>query len=475
MRYLLEGIRLPLNVDDTKIKQTIREHLGIGLRSFRYETIFKKVQFEPLTRKAHLEFAFSVETSAYIKDTSINFVVDLEPENYAQLSLPDGVLVVGDDLKALLIAYLIAKEGHKVTLLAQDNVFARRQRQQGAYIHFSTCKGKERIEELLRSFLGEKVGIKGDLVYLPPVVFSSFVDKVLSEFKAKQGEVIHGATLVGSKLFLGKLKKVIYKVDEEEKEGKFDRIVLVDQGKSGHFYNSIKAKKTKSRYLLRLYVESKQKDAETVIYDGYSRLPAFYESKEIQAKSGSSVRIRYPFASATLMNLSNVPVSPEPNLVMVPERRPMTNIMVLDAEVTSGEENFRSSLSCCKRINLPGCIPCQKVSDFLLRRETFRLGNVKSTYGAGVYLDNFHSLLPVEVSDAIQSALLKVRDNCPYLSNDAIITGVEGKIIPGDIYIPDKLSKNVKAYWNRSCEDLDLVHIVGFALTSIDDFFGKIR
>ncbi len=475
MRYLLEGIRLPLNVDEARIKQAVREHLGIGLRSFRYETIFKKVQYEPLTKKAHLEFAFAVETSAYIKDTSINFISELEPDNYAKLSLPNGILVVGDDLKALLIAYLLGKQGYHVTLLASDSVLARKQRQQGAYIHFSTCKGKEEIEDILVHFLGVKVGIKGDLVALPPVEFSSFVDKVIGEFVSNGGELIHGASLTGSKVFLGKLKKVFYKIGEEEKEGRFDRVLMVDQGRSGAFYNSIKAKKTKSRYLLRLYIESKQKDAESVIYDDYPHLPSFYESKLVTAKSGNDIRIRYPFVCASLANLSNIPVSPEPNLVMIPDRRKATNIMVLDADVTSGEENYRSSLSCCKRINLPGCIPCQKVSDFLLRKESFRLGNVKSTYSAGVYLDNFHSLLPVEVSDAIQSALLKVRSDCPYLSSDAILTGVEGKVIPGEVFIPGKIADTVKAYWNRSCEDLDLVHIVAFAISSLDDFFGKVR
>ncbi|MCR5079382.1 MAG: hypothetical protein K6B65_05680 [Bacilli bacterium] len=475
MRYLLEGIRLPLNVDEAKIKQTVREHLGIGLRSFRYETIFKKVVYEPLTKKAHLEFAFAVETSAYIKDTSINFVTELEQEHYAKLALPNGVAVVGDDLKALLIAYLISKEGYHVTLFTSDSVLARKQRQQGAYIHFSSCKGKEAIEDLLISFLGEKVGLKGDLVPLSPVEFSSFVDRIIGEFTKNGGDLVHGATLVGSKLFLGRLKKVFYKVGEEQKEAKFDRIVMVDQGKSGSFYNSIKAKKTKSRYLLRLYIESRQKDAESVIYNDYSHLPAFYESKVVSAKSGNNIRIRYPFACASLANLSNIPVSPEPNLVMIPDRRRLINIMVLDADVTSGEDNYRSALSCCKRINLPGSIPCQKVSDFLLRKESFRLGNVKTTYSAGVYLDNFHSLLPVEVSDAVQSALLKVRSECPYLSSDAILTGVEGKVIPGEVYIPEKVSNIVKAYWNRSCEDLDLVHIVAFAFTSLDDFFGKVR
>ena len=51
MMYLVDNIKLPLNVEEKDIKNAIREKLGLHARSFRYEVLRKKAMDENLEWK----------------------------------------------------------------------------------------------------------------------------------------------------------------------------------------------------------------------------------------------------------------------------------------------------------------------------------------------------------------------------------------------------------------------------------------
>ena len=470
MKYFVDGFRFPLNVEESKIKSTIRDRLSIGSRSFRYEPCFKKVVYDASKKKAFLECAFSVETSSYIKDTSISFLPELTEPSYKKMSFPNGLAVVGSSFSALLFALILVKQGIKTTLLAPADSIDSKRRLSGTYIYFPKPTGNEEAESILREFLPDKVGIRGGLVILSSKEHASLIDSMVEKFQRLGGVLSYKSQPLFISMFLGKMRKLIYQCDKVEKEEKFDRIIMMDQGATGAFYQSIKAKKTKSDPRIRIYIESKKKDVDSLFYENLLRLPLHFSSRTITSKSGVKVDVHYPMVDCALRNYGAHSAEPIPGLTFVSDKRRVGALTSLEVSLSSMEE-LDSTLASCRRLNLPGCVPCQKVSDFLVRKESFRLGGVKSSYSDGVYLDNFHSLLPAAASDAFQSCIWKIKEEVPYLSPDALLIGVEPVIRPGEVSIPSRYAQYVKAYWDKQSYTLDLVAQCGFVFDSLKDFF----
>ena len=470
MKYFVDGFRFPLNIEESKIKNAIRDRLSIGNRSFRYEPCFKKVVFDPNKKKPFLECAFSVETSSYIKDTSISFLPELSSPSYKKLSFPNGVAVTGSSFSALLFSLVLVKQGVKTTLLVPADSLDSKRRLSGSYIYFSKPTGNEEAESMLRELLRDKVGIRGGLVILSSKEHDALISQMIAEFERLGGVLLYKSQPVAISMFLGKIRKLIYMTDKVEKEGKFDRLVMLDQGATGAFYQSIKAKKTKSDARVRVYIESKKKDVDALFYENQLCLPLHFVSRTITSKNGAKVDAHYPMVDCALRNYGPHTAEPIPGLTFVSDKRRVGALTSLEVSLASMEE-LDSTLASCRRLNLPGCIPCQKVSDFLVRKESFRLGGVRSSYADGIYLDNFHTLLPTAASDALQNCIWKIKEEAPYLSSDALLVGVEPVVRPGEVVIPHRYAQFVKPYWDKQSYTLDLVAQCSFVFDSLKDFF----
>lgn len=471
MKYFVGGFCFPLNIEEAKIRTSIRDRLSVGSRSFRYEPCYRRVVFDPVKKKPYLDCAFSVETNSYIKDTSITFLPDINEPTYGKGDFPNGLAVVGDNFSALLFAYITVKSGVKVTLLCPSPSIDAKRRISGSYIFFPRPNGSEEIESVIRHFLQDKVGVRGGIVSLTGKEHGALIDRIIAEFEKLGGVLHYNSHPIALSLFLGRMRKLIYAIGENEKEGKFDRVVMMDQGALGSFYQSIKAKKTKSDPRLRVYIESKKRDVDFLLYENQLRLPLYFSSHELNAKNGAKVRASYPIVDCYLRNYGEVSSEPYPGLCFVSDKRRVSALTSLEVSLSSMEE-MKTTLSSCRRFNLPGCAPCQKVSDFLMRKESFRLGGVRSSYSEGVYLDNFHSLLPTAVSDALQSAIWKIREEIPFISSDAILIGAEPVVYPGDVVIPQRYANYVKAYWDKTSSEFNLVAQGDFVFDSLKDFFG---
>lgn len=471
MKYFLDGIHLPLNVEDAKIKSTLRDRLGIGLRSFRFEPCFKKIVYDPLVRKAHLEFAFSVETNSYIKDTRISFFPELEAIDFRSRSFPNGVVVVGNDFRALLFSLILAKQKISTTLMVPSAALAEKRRLSGSFIHFPNARGNEEIELILREFLGEKVGLRGDFIALTGKEHAALINAMASDFEKHGGDLCYQCNPVSVSSFLSR-RKLTYMEKGMKEERRFDSIVMLDQGFCGGFYQGMKMKKTKSQYRVRLFVETKKRDADFLFNENIASLPPYFTTCVYRTKNRTPVYVAYPFNDVAIRNFSEDFGNPSLGLVYLGEKKKTTSIMTIEVSLASADE-LHSTVASCKRVNLPNHVPCQMVGDFVSRKESYRLGTVKSTYGAGIYLDNFHSLLPSPASDAVQNTLLKIKEEVPFLSSDAIIIGAEPVIYPGEVVVPDKVSSFVKPYWDCSNNTADLVSLGSFVFSSLKDFFGE--
>lgn len=471
MKYFLDGIHLPLNAEEAKVKAALRDRLGIGLRSFRYEPCFKKVQYDTATHKPHLEMAFLVETNSYIKDTRISFYPELETIDFRSKSFPNGVVVVGNDFRALLFSLILARQNVATTLMVPTATLAEKRRLTGSYIHFPKSRGGEEIELILREFLGEKVGLRGGFVPLTGKEHAALISAMAADFEKNGGDLCYQATPVSVSSFLSR-HKLTYMEKGAKEERRFSMIVLLDQGACGSFYQSLKMKKTKSQYRVRLFVETRKRDADYLFYENVLGLPQHFNTMTYRSKSGADVHLSYPFSDVAIRNFSEDFGNPSLGLVFAGDKRKATSIVTVETALSSADE-LHSTVASCKRLSLPNHIPCQMVDDFVSRKESYRLGGVKSTYGSGVYLDNFHSLLPSAASDAIQRALLRFKEDVPMLSPDSIIVGVEPMVYPGEIVVPAKTESFIKPYWDHDSNTADLVSLGNFVFASLKDFFGE--
>lgn len=70
--------------------------------------------------------------------------------------------------------------------------------------------------------------------------------------------------------------------------------------------------------------------------------------------------------------------------------------------------------------------PVQTVKDYMNKKITDQLGNVKPTYKPGIFLSDLHKYLPVYVSETLEEAILDFdRKIKGFAMNDAVLTGIE--------------------------------------------------
>ena len=473
MMYLVDNIKLPLNVEEKDIKNAIREKLGLHARSFRYEVLRKKVEYEPLLQKSHLLYTFSVETNEFVRNTSISFLPEKEEEKKRNYPYASSPYVISSGLHGLLFTYFLAKQGLNPVLLCDEGDLCHRLRMQGGYIYFPSPIIDSKIEDMYRLLLGNKVPLPGAVIFLSPTELSALIDRFISLIEEKGGKIIYNAKPVFASNILGRFRKLIYQVGDEQREAKMRHIIMMDQGKNASFYSNMKAKKTKSDCRLRLVIESRKKDADHLFFDNNLSLPMplFFYSKK--SKNDINVSFIFPFGDIGINNMSNGALL-DPEICFVPSKKKGNTTTLVEISIGPNLDAYRYTISSAKRENLPLALPCQKLDDFLLKKETFHLGVVKSLYPNGIYLENLNKILGDAASLALRNALASLKKDYPYFGKDAILTGVWGRRLPGEAIFPKNLDGFVRAYWYSDGEEADLVGIANYAYGRFADFLKNL-
>ena len=475
MRYFVRDLLIRSLSPEALINQ-LAERLGISKNSFRFQMLTAECEFVNGILEYFADFA--VDTSEFIRDTTVSFSDDsIEPEIPAR-GAKGNVVVIGDELPGLYAALLLAKAGAKPIIISRSKgigesidaskKFGEKERQgkqsdvlfggellrQGGFVD---RKSQSRYGKFVADDILSRIG--------KPNSFSryNFINKhdvsvlllsLSKEILDNGGSILFDCSSVKLKTFLGKAKMVDFTQSGKAMSIKADSVlacsrlpILGAPSQSGYF---------------QLFVYSRMRDVDSRLYRG-SRLkePRYFACHDLPC--GAVAYGPFPFSgslpiieesksiysSFSLLGESVLGYYGMPLYLKIPDS---VGHRFAQIKQEVGQNSYRESI--------PGSLPCSLYADFMQGSPSYNLGLVRGDCPTGFHLADMPKLFPSGFALA-KRALAELKERAPYAIADGSLVVGYGFVddVPDCLLSDERGRTKTKGLSSCACsptEDLDL-------------------
>ena len=452
MKYILDDIVLELGQSEVALRKTLAKRLRVAETSFRYEIRGQELFLRG--GKRYINYRVTIETLEFIRDTSVRFMPNVNQYSLPKNTLKDRPVIVGAGLSGLFCAYALALAGVKPIVLEKGKALSQRLNDvisferagkasaytaytsgQGGILgltgfrmdRYSDALGKRWAIDVIENMA--QVHSKNRFCFLSSSQAQALTDGLIREITSRGGEVIFGAEFTGAKTFLGRIKEAKYKQGAFEKSIPTGHIVLATGENNIPLYNAL-AKKNEPINIstISFFLEkdlSEYYKATSGSSRESSRIPSLFFVKPEKSKADMETMISffYPHAAPMLLSKAAHQVNLGLQLDLEKSGNGLTVISLRpNGALTSASAQLLTKSAFKKAI--PYHCPGEPIKDFLSSKNPLRLGQVKGAYPLGTYLEDFHSILPRNIADALKEQIENLsRDYPVFTDGRALLIG----------------------------------------------------
>lgn len=466
MKYLVNGVMVPLSQDPREIRTIIARKLSIPENSFRYEIVNRGLRYSP--EETYLKCQVVIDTANFVRDTSIGFYKQI-PELIIQPSrLKDRPVIIGAGLAGLFAGLVLAEAGARPIIIEMGKDLPKREKdvegfeKNGDYMVFSNytrglggkngfCGGlisTERMDSYTQYALDRflQFGMPStakldETSYLSAGMTRDLCRRVVSLIKSCGGEFHFERRFSNITRFLGSLTGIEYAEGLTRGSMKAKHVLLT----VGIPYRPLlkhlvshHVPLQKQKYYLGFHIEHRQHDFDNMVF-GHGRphldVPALNISEHLRSKGKRDIFYGFARPNGKVINVSNTanevvfdsgfPNSAESTNMVSSLLCSVSNLGAGEKDLWSEEQFLYSLFSSSFHKEIPCAAPSELLEDFMEGREPFRFGRTKTSATRGAYLYSLQSILPIEVSNSLKEAIEEISRKFPiFREGDPIITGL---------------------------------------------------
>ena len=486
MKYVVERVIVSKNDSEREIRNKIAKRLSLTPESFRYEIVRRNLDI--VEDEAVYYLRVIVDTNSFIRDTRIGFFGPSESLIIQPKRSHNRPIIVGAGLAGLFAAYVLARAGLRPIVVEQGAESSTRDESISHYelgnpnvasaygtglggfsgwcggVSFSNhvdSFGQFALNTFLDMGASKSMNFEGTF-YLSSGEMREIVNRLVNEIKNLGGEILLNAKMTAILHSFGKVKGIQVAKTNGKKEVIKGKCVVLATGLVNSSMASILAKakvKTEAKpFYMGLLAEIPAKDANAAVYGNEasrSGLPAFYFSKDFKVSSGRKAKVCYLYPNGRVFcdaangseillraafpnsNTNNYSTS------ILVEIEPNEFQQFGDGGAFPFLKSFYESLY---RQSSPAYAPCESLKDFLSEENPVKLGNAKTSYYPGVYLEDLASTLPSFLEkDLVEAASIFAKNFPGVKPNDVTVFGfTDGRSSPYRVHSDDDCNTSLR-------------------------------
>lgn len=497
MKYLVNGINIPIGENERYTRASIAKRLNISEMSFRFEIVNRKLCLSK--DGPYLSCRAIVDTTAFIRDTTVGFFKTIPELLIQPARLKDRPIIIGAGLAGLFAALILAEAGARpIVLEAGGNYSSRKEditdfekknehssssnytRGLGGASGFYGGLIRSDALDSYSSYVLEKMLEKGApsrikkdaCVSLKSEEMQSICEEISKEIIKFGGQIRYNCRFESFSKFLGKINGVNYSQGLTKQVVKGSSVLLA-LGRSNHSLlkklqgQGLKLKR--SDYHIGVVFEMRQKDYEAAIYGNrkYGKdLPELGLSDVFLTRDHHEVYLGQCKPNGKIFNSSNqanevfvetgFPHSQDSQNMLMSLLMRVENGSSANHDLWSEDQSLFSSFAASFKKDLPYAAPSETVDDFLMDREPYRFGLTKTSAIKGAYLYSLPLLLPEACSSSLKEVLGEMDRKYPlFFKGDPILTGINlGKSNSVEIDFDEDGRTSLKGVYAAICSNV---------------------
>ena len=486
MKYVVERVIVNKNDSEREIRNKIAKRLSLTPESFRYEIVRRNLDI--VEDEAVYYLKVIVDTNSFIRDTRITFFGPSESLIIQPTRSRVRPIVVGAGLSGLFAAYVLARAGLRPIVVEQGSDSSARDESISHYelgnpnvasaygtglggfsgwcggVSFSNHLdgfGQFALNTFMEMGASKNLNFEGTF-FISAGEMREIVNRLVTEIKNLGGEVLLNNKMTAILHSFGKVKGIqVAKTNGKKETIKGKCVVLATGLPNSSMVSMLSKAKVKTEvkpFYMGLLAEVPAKDANAAVYGNEASrtgLPPFYFSKDFKTSSGRKAKVGYLYPNGRVFcDASNG------SEILLRSAFPNSNTNNYSAsilvEIEPNEfqqfgqggvfpflKRFYESLY---RQASPAYAPCESLKDFLTEANPVKLGNAKTSYYPGVYLEDLASTSPSFLGkDLIEAASIFSKNFPGVKPDDAIVFGfTDGRSSPYRVCVDDDFNTSLK-------------------------------
>lgn len=464
MKYLLDHFHAEPNDSMASLRLSVSKRLRLPSSSIRIEILSRHLEWNIKEKKMEMVYDLCIDTNEFVRDTSIRFLPELEATKVKDCNKKLPPVIVGGGIIGLSAALYLSRFGAKPivlergeetlnsnkTLQNEDKLTSYggfHGRNGAVFIHERTSLSEDIFQRLVRTGIVQPT-LKDRYIFLTPENCVLLVTNMINDIRKAGGEVRFNSEWIGCDYFLGKLKRVHYLRNGKEETIKTKELLFavssLDSSTVSCLANSkieVQPKKTR----IGLVIEYPYSEYKAAFLKG-SRItwPNFFIDETFLSKDGRSIRFTGPYPHSEIH--VNGHVANNEARLGLDGKGESTAKFILSVDVNLNESKYivgsdgdSAFYHMMLRKDKPLSLPVEMVTDFISKREPWKLGRTKPSYKNGVFMCDLHGFLHDSISDILQYGLVHIYRNYPlFSSNNGLIYGfMESAGSPFEIFQED--------------------------------------
>ena len=450
MKYLLDHFKAEPNDTLATLRVAVSKRLNLPSNSIRIEILSRYLSWNVQLRKMEIVYDLSVDTNEFIRDTTVRFLPEVEkaPAKTYGKKLPP--VIVGAGFTGLAAALSLAKAGAKPIVIErckesfntsktpqnedEINTYGGFHGRNGAlFIHERTPIGEDIFQRLIRAGRVQPIN-KDRYHFLSPEECVGLTTNMIAEIRKLGGEVLFDADWIGCDYFLGKLKRVRYVRNGKEEQIKTNHLVFATSALDPTTASCLVDSKISLRHKknhLGLIIEYPYSEYKSAFLKGMrTTWPHFFIEEKFSGKDGRAISFTGPYLHGEIHSHGHLAPN-ELRFALDGKDETATVKFILSVELSPAEAKLVAREDAISplfymtlRKDRPLSAPVEMVTDFVTKREPWKLGRTKPSYKKGVFMSNLHSFLDNSISDSLQYGMVHINRNYPlFASSNGLVYG----------------------------------------------------
>lgn len=449
MKYVVDQVFVEVGAHERVLKNAILKRLGIGERNFRYEVLDQ--QYVVDGSRAGILYKVEIETTDFVRDTTVRFVPDVSSFTIPGYDFPDRPVVVGAGLAGLFAAYVLSLSGARPILLEKGADLTTRKEQAenfeatnrfteipfgrnglGGYLAMTGCRFVRREFSLRERWIFRQLSDFGisrltyHHVFLSSQQVSDLCLALKKGIESRGGEIICNAEFMGIRSFLGKIKEARVRIKGNEEAIPTAHVIL-----SGGEANIPLLKRVgvtnKERELkgLAFMIERPTSEFCSATYGTPYPDPSIPPVFVFDQESKFAISHFYPGVAPVFMGMAEKTIDIGLNMNKKGELAGITMVTLFPGKDDASRLAGFDLATAAFKPNIPYACPSESLKDFISGKEPLRMGSFKAAYRKGVYLADLNALFQNHFGPALREALGTLVKKAPFYSDGrALIYGL---------------------------------------------------